>query len=51
MVVTRSIKLLRQGTTVESDAGTNERRQPTGAEQLKHMNSCEFQSREAKQLS
>ena len=28
------IKLLIEGTTGESDVGANERRQPTGAEQL-----------------
>lgn len=40
-----SIKLLAQGTTGESDKGTNVRRQPTGTEQLQHKSSIKFQSR------
>ncbi len=32
-----NIKLLVLRTTVERDVGTNERRQPTGTEQLKHQ--------------
>ena len=40
-----NFKLLVQGATGESDAGTNVRRQPTGAEQLQHKNSIKFQSR------